>query len=418
MTVEFGDPPDMNAPLPRDPLIQQTIAYARSMQRAKQIALSRRSVLAGAGMGLGALALAACSTGPRPAPKAAVDSSASDKSLVWDNWPAYIDEDDDGNYPTLIGFEEQTGISVTYNVAVDDNNSYYGKVKDQLALGQDIGADAVCLTEWMVSRLIRKGYVQELDAANIPNKKNVLPSLANPDFDPGRNRSLPWQGGFAGICWNKERLPKGLRSVEDLWKPELKGRVGVLSEMRDTIGVIMQSQGVDVSSNWTEGQFMDAVDLFRKQVDDGQVRNIKGNAYLNDLQNEDTLAAICWSGDITLINAEAGDKWEFILPDSGGTLWNDTFVVPMGSTRKANAEALMNYYYEPEVAAEVAAWVNYITPVVGAREAMESIDPELANNQLIFPDEKTLEQAHVFRTLTAEEEKTLGTEFQKVLLGI
>ncbi|WP_238579531.1 ABC transporter substrate-binding protein [Agreia bicolorata] len=298
----------MNAPLPRDPMIQQAIAYARSMQRAKQIALSRRSVLAGAGMGLGALALAACSTGPRPAPLAAVDSSASDKSLVWDNWPAYIDEDDDGNYPTVIGFEEQTGISVTYNVAVDDNNTYYGKVKDQLALGQDIGADTVCLTEWMVSRLVRKGYVQELDASNIPNKKNMLPSLANPDFDPGRTHSLPWQGGFAGICWNKERLPKGLRSVEDLWNPELKGRVGVLSEMRDTIGVIMQSQGTDVSSDWGEAQFMDAVDLFRKQVDDGQVRNIKGNAYLNDLQNEDTLAAICWSGDITLINAEAGDK--------------------------------------------------------------------------------------------------------------
>ena len=408
----------MNPPLPHDPMIRQAIAYARSMQRAKQISLSRRSVLAGAGMGLGALALAACSTGPRPAPLAAVDSSDTDRSLVWDNWPAYLDEDDDGKYPTLIGFEEQTGIRVTYNVAVDDNNTYYGKVKDQLALGQDIGADTVCLTEWMVSRLVRKGYVQELDAANIPNKKNLLPSLAEPDFDPGRSFSLPWQGGFAGICWNKERLPKGLKSVDDLWNPELKGRVGVLSEMRDTIGVIMQSQGTDISGDWGEDDFMDAVDLFRKQVDDGQVRNIKGNAYLNDLQNEDTLAAICWSGDITLINAEAGDKWEFILPDSGGTLWNDTFVVPMGSTRKANAEALMNYYYEPEVAAEVAAWVNYITPVVGAKEAMEAIDPELADNQLIFPDETTLRDAHVFRTLTAEEEKTLGTEFQKVLLGI
>jgi spermidine/putrescine transport system substrate-binding protein len=408
----------MNPPPPHDPMIRQAIAHARSMQRAKQLSLSRRSVLAGAGLGLGALALAACSTGPRPAPLAAVDSSASDKSLVWDNWPAYIDEDDDGAYPTLIGFEEQTGIGVTYNVAVDDNNTYYGKIKDQLALGQDIGADTVCLTEWMVSRLVRKGYVQELDAANIPNKANLLPSLANPDFDPGRSFSLPWQGGFAGICWNKERLPKGLKSVEDLWNPELRGRVGVLSEMRDTIGVIMQSQGTDISGDWGEDSFMDAVDLFRKQVDDGQVRNIKGNAYLNDLQNEDTLAAICWSGDITLINAEAGDKWEFILPDSGGTLWNDTFVVPMGSTRKANAEALMNYYYEPEVAAEVAAWVNYITPVVGAKEAMDAIDPELASNQLIFPDEKTLEDAHVFRTLTAEEEKTLGTEFQKVLLGI
>jgi len=408
----------MNPPLPHDPMIRQAIAYVRSMQRAKQVSLSRRSLLSGAGLGLGALALAACSTGPRPAPLAAVDSSDTDRSLVWDNWPAYLDEDDDGRYPTLIGFEEQTGIRVTYNVAVDDNNTYYGKVKDQLALGQDIGADAVCLTEWMVSRLVRKGYVQELDAANIPNKKNLLPSLAEPDFDPGRSFSLPWQGGFAGICWNKERLPKGLKSVDDLWNPELKGRVGVLSEMRDTIGVIMQSQGTDISGDWGEDDFMDAVDLFRKQVDDGQVRNIKGNAYLNDLQNEDTLAAICWSGDITLINAEAGDKWEFILPDSGGTLWNDTFVVPMGSTRKANAEALMNYYYEPEVAAEVAAWVNYITPVVGAKEAMEAIDPELAGNQLIFPDETTLRDAHVFRTLTAEEEKTLGTEFQKVLLGI
>ena len=408
----------MNAPLPRDPLIQQAIAHTRSLQRAKQIAVSRRSVLAGAGLGLGALALAACSTGPRPAPLAAVDSSASDKSVVWDNWPAYIDEDDDGNYPTVIGFEEQTGIKVTYNVAVDDNNSYYGKVKDQLALGQYIGADTVCLTEWMVSRLVRRGFVQELDHANIPNLANLSPSLANPDFDPGRHLSLPWQAGFAGICWNKEKLPNGLASVEDLWDPELRGRVGVLSEMRDTIGLIMQAQGTDIAGSWGDDEFMNAIDVFRKQVDDGQIRNIKGNAYLNDLQNEDTLAAICWSGDITLINAEAGDKWEFALPDSGGTLWNDTFVVPMGSKRKANAEALMNYYYEPEVAAEVAAWVNYITPVDGAKDAMESIDPELAENQLIFPDEQTLSQAHVFRTLTASEEKDYQAEFQKVLLGI
>ena len=78
----------------------------------------------------------------------------------------------------------------------------------------------------------------------------------------------------------------------------------------------------------------------------------------------------------------------------------------------------MNYYYEPEVAAEVAAWVNYITPVDGAKDVMESIDPELAENQLIFPDEDTLAQAHVFRTLTAAEEKEYQAEFQKVLLGI
>ncbi|NQX14690.1 PotD/PotF family extracellular solute-binding protein [Rathayibacter sp. VKM Ac-2857] len=408
----------MTRPLPRDPVLREAIAVARSRERERRAMLSRRAVLGGLGLGVGALALAACAPVSRAAPTAAVDDSAADPRLVWDNWPAYLDEDDDGGYPTLTAFEEQTGISVTYNVAVDDNNSYYGKVKDQLALGQYIGADTVCLTEWMVSRLARRGYIQELDHANIPNIVNLTPSLANPDFDPGRHRSLPFQAGFAGICWNKEKLPNGLASVDDLWDPALRGRVGVLSEMRDTIGLIMLSQGTDIAGVWGDDEYMNAIDVFRKQVDEGQIRNIKGNAYLNDLQNEDTLAAICWSGDITLINTEAGDKWEFALPDSGGTLWNDTFVVPMGSQRKANAEALMNYYYEPEVAAEVAAWVNYITPVDGAKDAMESIDPELAENQLIFPDEDTLAQSHIFRTLTADEEKDYQAEFQKVLLGI
>ncbi|QHF23952.1 extracellular solute-binding protein [Rathayibacter sp. VKM Ac-2804] len=408
----------MTRPLPRDPVLREAIAVARSRERERRAMLSRRAVLGGLGLGVGALALAACAPVSRAAPTAAVDDSAADPRLVWDNWPAYLDEDDDGGYPTLMAFEEQTGISVTYNVAVDDNNSYYGKVKDQLALGQYIGADTVCLTEWMVSRLARRGYIQELDHANIPNIANLTPSLANPDFDPGRHRSLPFQAGFAGICWNKEKLPNGLASVDDLWDPALRGRVGVLSEMRDTIGLIMLAQGTDIAGAWGDDEYMNAIDVFRKQVDEGQIRNIKGNAYLNDLQNEDTLAAICWSGDITLINTEAGDKWEFALPDSGGTLWNDTFVVPMGSQRKANAEALMNYYYEPEVAAEVAAWVNYITPVDGAKDAMESIDPELAENQLIFPDEDTLAQSHIFRTLTADEEKDYQAEFQKVLLGI
>jgi spermidine/putrescine transport system substrate-binding protein len=305
-------------------MIRELIRQARRAQ------LSRRTVLASAGAGATALALAACSTGSDEAPSAAKDNSANDKTLTWANWAAYIDEDDDGNYPTIMKFEEQTGIKVTYDVAVDDNNTYYGKVKDQLALGQDIGADVVCLTDWMVSRLIRFGYVQDLNHSNIPNIKNLVPDLENPDFDPGRKKSIPWQGGFAGIAWNKEKLPDGLTSVSDLWDPSLKGRVGVLSEMRDTMGVLMAENGVDISSDWGSEEFYTALDTFKEQVENGQIRNIKGNAYLEDLKSEDTLAAIVWSGDITVINAEAGDKWEFAIPSGGGTLWNDNFVVPIG----------------------------------------------------------------------------------------
>jgi len=401
----------MSRPIPADPMIRSLIKQARQSQ------LSRRAVLSGAGASAAALALAACAPATKPAPTAAVDNSAADPLINWGNWAAYLDENAAGDHPTLLAFEKQTGIKVNYMVDVDDNNSFYGKVRDQLALGQDIGYDTVCLTDWMVSRLIRFGYVQDLDPAKIPNLANLTPSLQNPDFDPGRKKSVPWQGGFAGIAWNKERLPNGLKSVNDLWDPSLKGRVGVLSEMRDTIGLIMLQEGIDISGDFSAADFSKGVDIFRTHVESGQIRNVKGNSYLEDLTNEDTLAAIVWSGDITVINAEAGNKWEFAIPEAGGTIWNDNFVVPIGSTRKENVEKLIDYYYQPEVAAEVAAWVNYITPVVGAKEAMMKIDSQLAENQLIFPNAETLAKVKLFRTLTGAEEQTFGAEFQSVLLG-
>lgn len=399
-------------PMPADPMIAQLVRMAQNSQ------MARRTLLAGAGAGAAALALAACSTGTAAAkPTAAADKSATDKTLRWDNWALYIDIDDAGGYPTLDAFTKETGIKVTYTEAVDDNNTYYGKVKDQLALGQDIGADTVCLTDWMVGRLIRFGYTQELNHANIPNLANLTPALVDVGFDPGRKMSVPWQGGFAGLAWNKEKLPNGISNVEELWSSDLKGRVGTLSEMRDTMGVLMQANGVDISGKWGDDEYNAAIDVLQKQVTDGQIRNIKGNSYKEDLINGDTLAAIVWSGDITQLNAENGDKWGFALPDTGGTLWNDNFIVPIGSPRKTNAETLINYYYQPEVAAEVAAYVNYITPVVGAKEAAMAIDPELANNQLIFPDDKTLSNAHVFRVLTPEEEQKYDASFQSILLG-
>lgn len=401
----------MSRSLPEDPLIRSLVIQARRAQ------VSRRTMLQGAGIGAAALTLAACSSDTNDRPTAAPDNSENDPTLTWANWSLYLDEDDNGNHPSLDQFTEATGITVDYRVDIDDNNSYYAKVKDQLALGQDIGADVVCLTDWMAGRWIRLGYTQPLNYDNIPNKKNLEPSLNDVDFDPGRVNSLPWQGGFAGICWNKEKLPNGLKSVNDLWNPALKGRIGVLSEMRDTIGCIMLQNGVDISSNFSNDDFSAAIEVFRKQVEVGQIRNIKGNSYIDDLANEDTLAAIVWSGDVTTLNLENGDKWEFAIPEAGGTIWNDNFMVPIGSTRKTNAETMINWYYEPEIAAEVAAWVNYITPVVGAREAAEAIDPSLVDNQLIFPNADTLSQVKRFRVLTPAEEQAFGSEFQSVLIG-
>lgn len=401
----------MSRSLPEDPLIRRLVQQARAVQ------LTRRGALAGAGGLAAALALAACGTGRPTLPTAAPDISGSDRTLRWVNWPRYLDEDDSGGHPTLDRFTEETGIDVTYAAEIDDNNAYYGGVKARLALGQDIGADTVCLSDWMVGRMIRFGYTQEFDHALIPNLANLLPDLRDVDYDPGRNYSVPWQSGVAGLAWHKELVPDGVHSIDDLWAPDLAGRVGVLSEMRDTIGLIMLQAGIDISSAFTGDDFNIGLDIFRDQIRSGQIGAVRGNSYLDDLANEDTLVAISWSGDIASLNAQHGDKWDFVIPEAGGTLWSDNFVVPIGSPRKRNVETLINYYYDPVVAAEVAAWVNYIIPVTGAREAMLDIDPALADDPFIFPNDETLSSVKVFRTLSGAEEQSFSSAFQSVLLG-
>ncbi len=381
--------------------------------------MSRRTVLRGAGALGAAAALAACGTDGDTSsggPTAASDRSEEDKVVRWANWAYYLDYDDEAqNYPTLERFKQETGLDATYVEDIEDNDAYFSKIAPQLRDGQDVGQDIVVFTDWMATRLIRQSLVQQLDAANIPNKGNILANLANVDFDPGREYSLTWQSGFAGIAWNKEKVPGGLHSVSDLWNPELRGRVEVLSEMRDTMGLIMLEQGVDISGDFTEDEYLDALDVLQQQLDNGQIRQVKGNSYTEDLISEDALAVIAWSGDITALNFENGDKWQFVIPDAGGTLWSDNLLVPIGSPYKANAEKLINYYYDPAVAAEVAAYVNYICPVQGAKEEILKIDPELAENTLIFPDEATLATVKVFRALTPEEETTFSTAYQKAL---
>jgi len=386
--------------------------------------LSRRTVLRGAG-GVGvAAALAACGTGDttepgtKAEPKETVeDKSATDKVVRWANWPAYLDyKEKSKKYPTLEKFQSETGIKATYAEDIDDNDSYYGKIQGQLRNGDDIGKDVIVLTDWMAGRLIDQGYVQELDKGNIPNAANLTPKLQDVGFDPGRKFSLTWQSGYAGIGYRKDKVGRELKTLDDLWAPDLKGKIVVLSEMRDTVGLIMMSQGVDISQDFTEDDFNAALDVLQKQIDSGQIRQVKGNSYLEDLRSGNAIAAISWSGDILLAQFEEEDpNYTFTLPETGGTLWSDNLMVPIGSPHKTNAEKLFNFYYDPAIAAEVAAWVNYICPVEGAKEEMEKIDPSLVDSPLIFPTEDDLANVQVFRGLSPDEETTYSEAFQKVI---
>lgn len=407
------------APRPLDPRVHALV----------RASMTRRSVLLGAA---GLAGLAACGTGSTTTPSGgagagtgssgatgpspAADRSATDKVVNWANWTLYLDYDEDTKkYPTLEAFQKKTGLKATYAEDIDDNDTYYGKIQAQLRGGKDIGKDVIVFTDWMAARCIRAGYAQQLDPAAIPNAKNVLAGQKNVDYDPGRKHSLPWQGVYGVLAWNKEKVPNGLKSVSDLWQPALKGRVEVLSEMRDTVGLIMLEQGVDITSDFTADQFDTAVGELEKHIKDGQIRQVKGNSYKEDLISGDALAVIGWSGDIFQLNAENGDKWGFALPEAGGTIAFDNLLVPVGSPHLANAEALIDYYCDPQVAATVAAYVNYVCPIEGAQAAMEKIDPELADSPWIFPTAADQARAKSFRTLTPDEDTSFSEAFQKVI---
>jgi spermidine/putrescine transport system substrate-binding protein len=371
--------------------------------------VTRRGLIAGTGAVGAAGLLAACGS-------SGGGGGGGDASTVrWGNWPLYLDYDEDTKkYPTLEAFSAESGIAAKYFEDYNDNDEFYGKVQAQLKLNEDIGYDVVTPTDWMAARWMRLGYAQKFDLANIPNRVNILDSLSSPSYDPKRESTLTWQGIMGGFGWNTKTNPKGVRTLDDLFAPQNKGKVVVLSEMRDTIGIILLSQGVDLQTV-TEDQFMNAVDFMEGKIADGWIRGVKGNEYAEDLTSGDATAVIGWSGDMFILASENEGKFDFAIPESGGTISGDNFIIPtpVGADAKANAEKLINYYYDPAVAAEVAAYVNYVCPVKGAQAEMEKIAPELANSSYIFPDDAMSAKLNVFRSLTPAEESAWSEAFQK-----
>lgn len=381
-------------------------------------AMSRRGFLSSMGAAGAAAFLAACGTRGGTGNNLQPQGGGDSKTIVWANWTLYLDYDEESRtFPTLVQFEEESGYTVEYREDIDGNVTFNGKVAPQLANGQNIGYDLVTPTDWLVAEWIRKGYTAPIDPQLVPNKANLLPALVDVSFDPGREYSLTWQSGFGGLIWNKERVPNGLRTVDDLWAPELKGKVVVVDEMRDTIGLIMLSQGTDISKSFTDEQFQAGLDVLDQQVSSGQVKQVKGNSYKEDMINEQAWAAIAWSGDAFQMNIEEGERWEFAMPETGGTLWSDNLLIPFTASNPKGAMALMDFYYRPDIAAQVAAYVNYVCPVEGAKEEMMKIDPSLAESPWIFPTDEILENSYVFRPLTPEEQVQYTDAFGRVIQG-
>lgn len=381
--------------------------------------ISRRALLrrmGAAGLALSSTSLlAACggvdgtSTTTTAAPQAATHPEAAFAELNFANWPLYIDKD------VLKTFEKRYDTKVKYTEEINDNDEFFAKVRQELEAGQPIGRDLVVLTDWMAARWIESGFVEGIDRSNVPNAKNLLPALASPPFDPERSLTLPWQSGMTGIGYNPKRTGGKLTSFNDIFDPRFKGRVSFLSEWRDSAGLVLRGMGKETGDASVE-DVIAAIDKIDDANRSGQIRRFTGNDYTNDLTKGNLWISLAYSGDIIQLQADNPDL-EFLIPEEGAMLWSDNMMIPKGAEAPYGADKMMDFVYEPEVAAKIAAYVNYFCPVQGAQEVLRKTDPELADNPLIFPTTETQEKLHPYPALSGGDERTVASRWVEVTGG-
>ncbi|MGA9371471.1 MAG: spermidine/putrescine ABC transporter substrate-binding protein [Solirubrobacterales bacterium] len=330
-------------------------------------------------------------------------------TLTISSWPLYIDKQ------TVPDFEKSSGVSVKYIEDVNDNQEFFGKVQPLLAQGQSGGRSMFVVTDWMAKKMYDLGYLQNLDKAGIPNvEKNLVPSLQHPTFDPNRSFSVPWQSGMTGVIVRTDLAPD-VHSICDLFNPKYKGKVDMLTELRDTVPLVMKCMGVDLN-NVTEDDWMAAISKIKDAANSGQIRRFTGNDYARDLTSGDAVAVIGWSGDAVQLQADNKDI-EWRMPTEGCMLWSDNMVIPVGAPNPTAAEAWMNYVYDPAHQAQIEDYVNYVSPVAGTKEVLLKSDPAVANNQLIFPSDQFTAKCNVAPVLQGAEEQRVTRAFDSVING-
>ena len=343
----------------------------------------------------GATATGAPSPADTPSPEPSAEPSAAPTrpavtgGFRWANWVGYIDKEGGNRYPTLERFTAETGISVEYsNGGVDDNESFYtADLEGPLGAGQPTGWDLVVLTDWMVQRLVARGWLETIDTSWMTNyPQNLKEEYRNRAWDPDNTFCAPWQSGMTGLGFDRA-ITGDLDSIEAFWDPQWAGRMTYLTEMRDTVGLSALRLGFDPAT-LTQEQFDQALAEVKRAVDEGLTRQLTGNSYVEEMDFGNVVLAMAWSGDVQGLlvpDQEAGQDFQWVLPKEGGMLWTDNMAIPKGAPNKTQVELWIDFYYQPDVAAVVEAWVNYVCPVAGADAEMLALDPDLAQNIYIFP---------------------------------
>jgi spermidine/putrescine transport system substrate-binding protein len=415
------------------------LAFLRGLTQSRGragLGVTRRDALRLAGLSAAAVGLAACGVQGKKAaaPAQQQDAVASywagkkqNNTLRFANWPLYIDKDGK-DYPTLDQFTKETGIKVAYQEAIQDNSTWFGKIQPQLAAGQDIGYDLMVMTNGIqLGRAMALGYLAPLDHAKLPDfAANAGAKYKNPSYDPGNAFTVPWQSGITGIAYNPKYVQGEVTSIQELWNPKYKGKVGMLLDSQEIANFGMFLLGIDPDKS-AEADWRKAGEKLQEQRDQGLIRKYYENDYVDALVRGDIWITMAWSGDIYQQVAE-GQDLKFVIPQEGGNIWTDNMCIPKTALNPVDALAMMNFAYKPEVAAQLAEYITYITPVPSTQDIVREQAAEasgedkealelMADSPLVYPSEADLAKLRSYKTLTTAEEKVFEGIFQPITQG-
>ncbi|GLY72591.1 polyamine ABC transporter substrate-binding protein [Actinoallomurus iriomotensis] len=383
--------------------------------------------LAGAGLGL-----AACGVkGQKAAPPKQNDvqkywaGKTKKGHLNFANWTLYIDK----NRTPLKEFTRQTGITVTYREVISDDPQWFGKIAPQLQAGQSIGYDLMVVTNGLeFTKLVELGYLVPLDHSQMPNfTKNVGAAYKQESFDKGNVYSVPYATGLTGIAYDPSKTGREITSIQDLWDPKFKGKVGMMSDVQEIGNFGMFAVGIDPEKS-TPDDWKKAGAKLQEQKDKGIVRKYYENDYIDALSRGDVWLTMAWSGDIFQQNLNEGSNLKFVIPKEGATIWTDNMMIPKTADNPVDALMMMDFFYRPEIAANLAEFINYVTPVPAAKDVIAADAAKatgskkktlesVASSPLVFPTDADYARLRHYRSLTPAEEKDYTAVFQHITAG-
>lgn len=340
-------------------------------------------------------------------PEAYAAQKAASGPLEISNWPYYISP------KTVSEFEKRTGIKVAYHPDINSMADLFGKIAAPLQMGRNPSRDVIDMEDFLAARCVELKWLETINHSRIPNAKNIFPELRNPSWDPGRKYTMPYFTFLTTVAYNIKKTGRELTSINDIFDPKFKGHTSMLTSMRDTLALVMLSMGIN-PEHATYSDAQAAVKKIKRYVNNGQIRQFYGNNYSQALSNGDVWVAFAWSGDIPQLQKDNPDL-RYMIPKEGMYRSDDNMTIPIKAPHREEAEKWINFIYEPEIYAQIVAYIQYIPVIQGTKSYVKKINPKLLDVPIVYPSSEVRKKMYSFKPLTGKEQAKWQSLFQTVI---